>query len=48
MIYDCYEFKALATERSYDSEGRPLPIADDDLEDILSRSDFATPRRRRD
>jgi hypothetical protein len=30
-----------ASVRSFDHEGRPFPIADDDLEDILAKSDFA-------
>lgn len=41
MIYACHEFKRLSSERSFDSEGRPYPIIDDDLADVLSRSDFA-------
>jgi hypothetical protein len=46
MNYDNAIYKSiLASERTFDSEGRPYPIADDDLEEILSRSDFAPIKR---
>ena len=36
----------LAIERAFDSEGKPFKIYDDDLEDILAKSDFARRRGR--
>jgi hypothetical protein len=42
MNYDCPFYKPfLASDRSFDEDGRPYRIADDDLEDIFSESDFA-------
>jgi hypothetical protein len=44
--YPVKQFKLLGVSRSFDSEGRPYPIHDDDLDGILAKSDFATTRRR--
>ncbi len=40
-------YKNLSYSRSFDSEDRPYPIADDDLSDVLSKSDFAEPLLRK-
>jgi hypothetical protein len=48
MYYDDVPlFKPLGLERSFDSEGRPYEIFDDDLKDVLAPSDFADPGRKR-
>ena len=45
--YPMILFKPIITiERSFDDEGKPFEIADDDLEDIFSKSDFARGKRR--
>jgi hypothetical protein len=41
------EFKPLGVLRSFDHEGKPYPIHDDDLEDIFAKSDYAKGRGRR-
>jgi len=47
MYYYVREFKTIcASERSFDHDGRPYPIHDDDLEDIFSKSDYARGKRR--
>jgi hypothetical protein len=40
------EYKYLSDSISFDSEGRTYPIADADLIDVLSKSDFAKPEKR--
>jgi hypothetical protein len=47
VFYDCYVFKPLGIARSFDHEGKPFPIADDALEDIFSKSDFASGKKKR-
>jgi len=41
MHNDSILYEALHIFRSFDSEGRPHAIFDDDLEGIFSKSDFA-------
>lgn len=41
MIYSYSRLINSTTYRTFDQEGRPYPIADDDLGEILSKSDFA-------
>jgi hypothetical protein len=43
--YPVLEFKLMSISRSFDSEGRPYPIVDDDLSGVLAKSDFAKPKR---
>jgi len=45
MSNGCIRYKDLSFSRTFDEEGRPYPIADDDLSEILSKSDFAKPKR---
>jgi len=45
--YPLPEFKCiLATERSFDHQGKPCPIMDDDLDDIFSKSDYTRGKKR--
>jgi len=45
--YPIIPYKSIfAIERSFDPEGKPYQILDDDLEDILAKSDFARGKRR--
>lgn len=41
MVFsDCYDFKTYPSERSFCSDGRPIRMQDDDLDDVLASSDF--------
>ena len=40
VFYDCQIYRLLGILRSFDSEGRPYRIRDDDLEEVLSKSDY--------
>ena len=41
MIYDVPIIKTILTARVFDEHGRPYRIQDDDLEEVLSSSDYA-------
>jgi hypothetical protein len=45
MINKPFSIKTLRSYRTFDVEGRPYPILDDDLDELLADSDFARPRR---
>jgi hypothetical protein len=47
VIYDISIYKPLLFERVFDWEGRPYPIVDDDLDEVLSKSEFAPIGKRR-
>jgi hypothetical protein len=45
-IYNLNTIKTFRSVRKWDAEGKPFKILDDDLEDLLTDSDFSRPRRR--
>jgi hypothetical protein len=45
VIYDVPIYKSIL--RTFSEDGKPYPIIDDDLDEVLSKSDFAKPRRNR-
>ena len=48
MYYEVPVYKPILTiSRGFSEDGRPYPIHDDDLSEVLSKSDFTETRRRR-